>query len=105
MARPPAKAQRLADELAELVRSGELTGWLPAERQLAEKFAAGRSTVRQAVRILADRGLVEHVGGLGSRIRPGGRAARDIAGELHAIRGELRGIDARLAVIEGHLSP
>lgn len=72
MARPPAKAQRLADALSDQIRSGQLPAgtWLPAERQLADTHRVGRSTVRHALQMLCHTGLVEAVSGTGHRIIP-----------------------------------
>jgi DNA-binding transcriptional MocR family regulator len=70
MARPPAKAQRLADALSDQIRSGQLPAgtWLPAERQLADTHRVGRSTVRHALQMLCNTGLVEAVPGTGNRV-------------------------------------
>jgi DNA-binding GntR family transcriptional regulator len=114
MARPPVKAQQLADELGAQIRSGELSAgaWLPAERQLAETYVVGRSTVRQAIQMLVDAGLVEALSGAGNRVYghttaitvdDSAGAVDDVAlvlKELQAIRGELRKVNARLTAIE-----
>lgn len=107
MAKPPVKAHQLAAQLAEQISAGELpTGsWLPSERQLAETYEAGRSTVRQAIQVLINQGLVEEVAGSGRRIMGGPRGQRDddgpeISRQLAAIHDELRQIGTRLATIE-----
>jgi DNA-binding FadR family transcriptional regulator len=121
MARPPVKAQQLADELGDQIRSGVLPAgdWLPAERQLAETFGVGRSTVRQAIQMLVEGGLIEPVTGAGNRVRGHARAITiddsagavdtaniaDVLEELQAIRGELREVNARLAAIEERAAP
>ena len=101
MAKPPVKAQQLADLLAERIRAGELAAgeWLPSERQLAESHDVGRSTARQAVQILADNGMVESVSGSGARVKasqndaqPGAIGAAEMHGALEAIHEELRQI-------------
>ena len=105
MARPPVKAQELADGLADRIRSGELAAgaWLPSERQLAETHGLGRSTVRQAAQILADGGLIELVAGSGARVRPLGESAdEDMRGELQRVRRRLDEMEARLAAVEAH---
>lgn len=43
---------------------------LPSEAQLAEHFAVSRTVVREAVRLLAERGLIEVVHGKRHRVRP-----------------------------------
>jgi GntR family transcriptional regulator len=111
MAKPPVKAQQLADRLGDLIRSGELTPgqWLPSERQLAESYGAVRSTIRQAVQMLVEVGLVEHHEGSGARVREAssdahaGEASVDAAavhGELSAIRAELQEMNTRLRALE-----
>ena len=55
------KYLRIADSIAEQIATGRLkTGdQIPPERTIAEEFASSRMTVRQALRHLADRGLVK----------------------------------------------
>jgi DNA-binding GntR family transcriptional regulator len=104
MAKPPVKAQQLAGELAERIRSGEWKAgaYLPAERQLAESYATSRGTVRQALAQLAEDGLVERSEGSAARVRPAGEPleASTVAEELAAIRAELREVNSRLSAIE-----
>ncbi|HEY0638851.1 MAG TPA: winged helix-turn-helix domain-containing protein [Pseudonocardiaceae bacterium] len=95
MPRPPVKAQSLADLLADLIRGGDPAPgqWLPSERQLADMHGAGRSTVRQAIQLLVDAGLVERHDGSGVRVRAvevGPVPPGDVHSELKAIRSELR---------------
>jgi len=62
----------IARVLEERIRDGTYPpeSRLPAELDLVAEFGAARETVRQAVRLLADRGLVETVRGKGSFVRP-----------------------------------
>ena len=63
---------QLADDLAARIMSGELTGRLPAERDLAQEYGVAYGTVRRAMGVLRERGLVETVHGRGTfAIRPG----------------------------------
>lgn len=107
MAKPPVKAQQLAGELAERIRSGEWPSgtYLPAERQLAESYGTSRGTVRVALAQLADDDLIAWPDGAAARVmpEPAGRAARaaDVAEQLEAIRAELREVNNRLSAIEG----
>lgn len=108
MARPPVKAQQLADELAEQVMRGELSPgtWLPAERNLAEQNGVSRSTARQAIQALVNRGLAEHVAGSGAKITAGTLPSEperlDVRNELTAIHDQLRQITTRLDAIEAN---
>ena len=52
--------------LAADIHAGRLRGRLPTEPELAERFGVNRHTVRQAVKALCERGLVEVVHGRGS---------------------------------------
>lgn len=92
MPRPPAKAQAIANALAARIIEGELAPdtWLPSERRLAAEFGADRSTVRRALRMLADQGLVVLHPGSGVRIRSTGpvrRSAADITRQVGRWRG------------------
>jgi GntR family transcriptional regulator len=106
MAKPPVKAQQLAEQLGDLIRSGEYQPgqWLPSERQLVETYGAVRSTVRQAIQMLADAGLVERQEGAGARVLAVPAApvldAAAVHGELTAIRAELQEMNARLRALE-----
>lgn len=68
----PAVPAHLADVVAEnlknLIKSGNFkTGdQLPSEPELMQKFAVGRSSIREAIRILANCGLVNVKQGLGT---------------------------------------
>src|SRR6266536_6514609 len=111
MAKPPVKAEQFADLIAGRIRSGEIKPgeWLASERQLAEQHQVGRNTVRSALRMLAEAGMIEQTGS-GARVtaaaasQPGTAApvpdAAAVHGELVAIRAELREITERLTAIE-----
>lgn len=66
----PIKSTRIYEEIVRQIKAmiaeGRLKGGdqLPPERDLAEKFVVSRTSVREALRVLESRGLVE--------IRPGG---------------------------------
>ncbi|MGI5324287.1 GntR family transcriptional regulator [Actinomadura nitritigenes] len=92
MPRPPTKAQAITSALAARIVEGELEpgAWLPSERDLARAFGADRSTVRRALRMLAEQGLVEARQGAGVQVRtarPVRRAASDITRQVGAWRG------------------
>jgi GntR family transcriptional regulator len=60
--------RRIADSLRQAIEDGQLGGGdqLPTEQELAETWGASRSTVREAIRVLATRGLVEARPGQGT---------------------------------------
>lgn len=61
-------AEEVADRLQELIVSGKYTvgQQLPTEPELMSQFSVGRSSIREAVKILAHRGLVRVQQGLGT---------------------------------------
>jgi DNA-binding FadR family transcriptional regulator len=61
-------AEEVADRLQELISSGKymVAQQLPTEPELMLQFAVGRSSIREAVKILAHRGLVRVQQGLGT---------------------------------------
>lgn len=67
--RPPSR--RIADELREAIESGKLASGmkLPSERELASTYQAARNTVRQAIRLLSQAGLVTAEHGRGVFVR------------------------------------
>src|SRR4051812_7239907 len=64
-------AQAVAGRLLEMVRSGALLPGerLPTERELAERLGVGRSSVREALQMLATLNLVEARAGAGTFVR------------------------------------
>jgi GntR family transcriptional regulator len=66
---PPSR--RIADELRAQIERGELAAGdkLPSERVLAEQHGAARNTAREAIRILAEQGLVTAKHGRGVFVR------------------------------------
>jgi DNA-binding GntR family transcriptional regulator len=87
--------EELTDRLQNLILSGAITAgsWLRQER-LAREFGVSRTPVREALRTLQARGLIElhpHRGALVC-----GPTARDIR-EAYAVRAELEGFAAGLA--------
>ncbi|WP_329404629.1 GntR family transcriptional regulator [Streptomyces melanogenes] len=63
--------ERIADELRESIRSGQLApgDQLPTEAKLAERFGKSVPTVREALRLLRDEGLIEKQHGRGTFVR------------------------------------
>ncbi|RZS90055.1 DNA-binding FadR family transcriptional regulator [Motilibacter rhizosphaerae] len=76
----PLQRAPLAEQAAAAVADGIRAGrWavgdrLPGEAQLAEELGVGRSTVREAVRVLAGAGMVESRQGAGTYVRAAARS-------------------------------
>jgi DNA-binding FadR family transcriptional regulator len=64
--------EQVADHLIRrIVEDGLEPGTLlPTEQELVEEFGVGKSAVREAVRIVATKGLVEVIQGSGTRVAP-----------------------------------
>lgn len=61
--------EQIADKLEQLILNAEYTEEkLPSEQALAEQFAVSRNVVREALKILKERGLIESRNGTGSYI-------------------------------------
>src|SRR5437868_14187004 len=60
----PNTYELLAQRLLGLIASGEIAGDqpLPSERELAERYGVGRSSIREALRMLESRGLIQSRG-------------------------------------------
>ena len=69
--------EELANRLEELIVSAhwEVGQTLPSEREMAEQFSLSRSVVRDAMRILAAKGLVDIRHGVGAVVTQDGRLA------------------------------
>jgi GntR family transcriptional regulator len=65
---PEPKYRRIADDLQQKIEAGVLVagGQLPTELELREQYGASRNTVRDAVRWLIARGLVQTLPGKGT---------------------------------------
>jgi GntR family transcriptional regulator len=57
---------QVANLLAARIQSGEIKGRLPSERDLAEEYGVAYGTVRRAMELLRERGLVISVHGRGT---------------------------------------
>lgn len=60
--------EHIASHIEELIAAGKLTpgDQLPAERELARQMQVGRGAIRESVKLLAERGLVEILPGRGT---------------------------------------
>lgn len=61
--------RQLADILRRRIEAGELTGRLPTEATLMHDYGLGRDSVRKALALLKEAGLVESVQGRGTFVR------------------------------------
>jgi GntR family transcriptional regulator len=69
MDEPKFPYRRIADDLRDQIRSGELTGQLPTRAQLAESYRVSDMTVGAALKVLKDEGLIYGIAGLGTFVR------------------------------------
>ncbi|MGH3565311.1 MAG: GntR family transcriptional regulator [Pseudonocardia sp.] len=71
-------SERLADRLRHAIKAGDLVpgAKLPSERGLAERHGIARNTARQAIRLLAESGLVVAEHGRGVFVRPAAAVIR-----------------------------
>lgn len=62
---------RVADDIAARIASGELAAGarLRAERELAGHYGVAYGTIRRAMQVLRDRGLIETVHGRGTFVK------------------------------------
>jgi GntR family transcriptional repressor for pyruvate dehydrogenase complex len=70
--KPPRLYEEVGRDLAEaIVRGSYAAGeFLPSEQELARDYGASRNVVREAIRLLSARGLVEILHGRGIRVLP-----------------------------------
>ncbi len=85
--------EQIVDRLNELIRGGELKAGdrLPPERKLAELFQVSRNTVREAIKTLEEKGVVESRTGAGTYVaeKGGDEIVSAMAGALEAGRNRL----------------
>lgn len=85
-ARSDAERQRIYAKLKDAIVTGTFgqDGRLPTERALAEHFGTARNTIRNAMSMLAEEGLIERHVGRGTFVsQPGGEAAAPPAEEYN----------------------
>lgn len=49
---------QVADDVARRINAGEIKAKLPAERELAEEYGVAYTTVRRAMEVLRERGVI-----------------------------------------------
>jgi DNA-binding GntR family transcriptional regulator len=62
---------QVADDLAGRIGRRELSGRMPAERDLASEYGVAYGTIRRAMQVLRERGLVDSVHGRGTFVTHG----------------------------------
>ncbi|GEM34131.1 putative GntR-family transcriptional regulator [Nocardia neocaledoniensis NBRC 108232] len=76
------RARRVADILRHQILAGAVQGTLPAEQELAAEHDTSRNTVREALALLRDEGLIDRAPKVGTRV-----AARKFDHGLDTLRG------------------
>jgi GntR family transcriptional regulator len=61
---------QVADDVERRINDGEITAKLPAERELAEDYGVAYTTVRRAMEVLRERGLIITRHGRGTFVKP-----------------------------------
>jgi GntR family transcriptional regulator len=57
---------QVANDVERRINAGEITAKLPAERDLAEEYEVAYTTVRHAMQLLRERGIIRTVHGRGT---------------------------------------
>lgn len=96
---------RLSVDLERLILEGELAPGekLPAERELAEHLGVSRVSIREALRELENRGLIDRRPGRGTIVlKPGERAqiSAEVIGTIEALRPGLADIMELRSIVE-----
>jgi GntR family transcriptional regulator len=60
---------QVADDIARRINAGEITAKLPSERSLAEEYGVAYTTVRRAMEVLRERGVIRTVHGRGTFVQ------------------------------------
>jgi GntR family transcriptional regulator len=61
---------QVADDVQRRIADGEITAKLPSERSLAEEYGVAYTTVRHAMALLRERGVIITVHGRGTYVTP-----------------------------------
>jgi len=63
---------QVADDIQRRIADGEISMRLPSERTIAEEYGVAYTTVRHAMAVLRERGLIVTVHGRGTFVKPPG---------------------------------
>src|SRR6266550_8265050 len=106
--REPRLSDKVADLMLETILSRKLMAGdrLPSERELGEQFGVSRTVVREAVRSLVAKGLIEVQSGSGLRVAAVGPAAVRESMRLFLRAGQLdfEKVHEVRAVLEVHIA-
>jgi GntR family transcriptional regulator len=68
---------QVANDVARRIRAGEITRKLPAERALADEYGVAYVTVRHAMQVLREQGLIVTIHGRGTFVGASLRSGTD----------------------------
>jgi DNA-binding FadR family transcriptional regulator len=70
--KPPRLYEEIANDLGSGISEGRLKpdDFLPTEQALSERYRASRTAIREALRVLSARGMVEVIHGRGTKVLP-----------------------------------
>jgi DNA-binding GntR family transcriptional regulator len=61
---------QVADDIQRRIKEGEISTKLPSERSISEEYGVAYTTVRHAMAVLRERGLIATVHGRGTYVKP-----------------------------------
>jgi DNA-binding GntR family transcriptional regulator len=61
---------QVANDVARRIKAGEIKDKLPSERDLADEYQVAYTTVRRAMEVLRERGLIRTAHGRGTFVAP-----------------------------------
>ena len=61
---------QVADDIQRRIAEGEISAKLPSERSFAEEYGVAYTTVRHAMAVLRERGVIVTVHGRGTYVKP-----------------------------------
>ena len=68
---PAAPYRQLAGILRDRIASGEIAGRMPSEKTLTQEYGVAQGTVRRALDLLREEGVIVTLQGVGSFVRKG----------------------------------